>query len=80
MGQEVKTEGENMARINYKDSELINMAKILLSAEDYSKRMQALNGIRMGLSNKYKYSIDDIDKTTKGRRLKLWKQLVDEYK
>jgi len=70
-----------MTRENQKDKELLKFASLIMSAEDYGQRIQRLNGMRMGLTNKYNNMPEEMmDKTTKGRRLNLWKQLVEEYK
>jgi len=70
-----------MTRSNSKDTELKKVANMLLTAEDYESMLQKLNGFRMGLTNRYNtIKEDDIDKTTKGKRIVAWKNIVELYK
>jgi len=70
-----------MTRENQKDKELLSFAQLMMTSEDYAQRIQRLNGMRMGLTNKYK-TMDDyqISRLTRVKRLDLWKQLIDAYK
>ena len=70
-----------MSRLNIKDDELVKFAELMMTADDYKQRIQRLNGIRMGLTNRYRdMKENEINSLTKMKRLNLWKELVDAYK
>lgn len=59
-----------MGRVNHKEDEIKGIATMILTSENYEQMIQKLNGLRMGLTNKY----------GKGKRVDTWKTLVELYK
>jgi len=70
-----------MSRPNPKQDELKKMAELIMDSEDYENALQKINGLRMGLTNKYNI-VDEskFDNFRKIKRLTAWKNLLEAYK
>lgn len=70
-----------MGNRHTKEDELKSMANLIISSQDYQTAMQKLNGMRMGLTNRYKISDESkFDNFKKIKRLNAWKSLLEAYK